>query len=117
MDLLIGWVIVFGIVVIFNLLFVVLNKKKRRNIFNAPGALIMKYKFKANYEGLSEKKFAFVIGLANGVIVATTYVIMRLFSNIYISFVVAIPILFILIIIVYFLLSLFYKKKEVDKNV
>ena len=117
MEILVQWVMVFGLIVIFYLLFIVFNKKKRRNIFNTPGAVIMKVKFKVTFKKTSEKSFSLVVGITNGIICATTYVIMRLFENIYLSFLVAIPILIIMILVCYSLLGLIYKKKEVDKNV
>lgn len=117
MELLIKWGVVFGLIVIFYLLFVVFNKKKRRNIFSTPGALLMKAKFKVTFKKTSEKIFSLVVGITNGIICATTYVIMGLVENIYLSFLVAIPVLIILIIACYSLLGLIYKKKEVDKNV
>ena len=117
MELLVQWGIVFGLVVIFYLLFIVFNKKKRKKIFDTPGAILMKTKFKVTFQKTSEKSFSLVVGITNGIICATTYVIMGFVENIYLSFLVAIPILIILILACYSLLGLIYKKKEVDKNV
>lgn len=117
MEILVKWGFVFGLIVIFYLLFVVFNKKKRKNIFNTSGAMLMKVKFKVTFQKTSEKSFSLVVGITNGIICATTYVIMGFVENIYLSFLVAIPVLIILILACYSLLGLVYKKKEVDKNV
>lgn len=117
MEILVKWVVVFGLIVIFYLLFVVFNKKKRKTIFDCSGALIMKTKFKVTFKKTSEKSFSLVVGITNAFICATTYVIMGFVENIYLSFIVAIPVLIVLIMCCYSLLGLIYKKKEVDKNV
>ena len=117
MDLIIKWGFVFGLVVIFYLLFVVFNKKQRRNIFNSAGAILMKNKFKVTFKKTNEKTFSLVVGITNGFICATAYVIMGFVENIYLSFLVAIPVLIVLILVCYYLLGLIYKKKEADKNV
>ncbi len=117
MDILIRWGIVFGLIFIFNLIFVVLNKKKRQKIFTTAGAVIIKKRYKVTFKDCSEKKFALVESLTNSFICATAYVIMTFFKNIYISFLVAIPILIILIFLCYSLIGIYYKKKEGSKNV
>ena len=73
--------------------------------------------YKVTFKDCSEKKFALVESLTNSFICATTYVIMTFFKNIYISFLVAIPILIILIFLCYSLIGIYYKKKEGSKNV
>ena len=117
MDILIRWGIVFGLIFIFNLIFVVLNKKKRQKIFTTAGAVIIKKRYKVIFKDCSEKKFALVESLTNSFIFATTYVIITFFKNIYSSFLVSIPILIILIFLCYSLIGIYYKKKEGSKNV
>ncbi len=117
MDKIINFIFVFIIIFVFYLIFVVFNKKKRRKIFESYGALIIKGKFKVNFENRSEKAFALVMAFADAFICASAYTIMILFKNVYIGFAVAMLSLIILIIGVYSLIGYIYKKKEVNKNV
>lgn len=117
MDKLVSFIAAFGLVFIFYLIFVVFNKKKLSKIFETYGALLIKAKFKVDFEKANKRHFALVIAFADSFICATAYTIMRLFNSIYIGFIAAVLALIILIIIVYSLIGLYYKKKEGKKNV
>ena len=117
MEKLFNFIVAFAIVFVFYLIFVLLNKKKRAKIFETYGALIIKGKFKVSFENASKKVFALVMALADSFICATAYTIMRLFENVYVGFIVAALALIVLILAVYSLIGLFYKKKEGKKNV
>jgi len=117
MKHLIEFLIVFSAIFLFDLIFVVLNKKKRAKIFSTSGALIIKSKFKVDFENEDKKKFAIITALADSFICASAYTVLRLFNNIYIGFIVAALTLGVLIIGVYFLIGYLYKKKEGKKNV
>ena len=114
---LINFLIAFGIVFIFELIFVVFNKKKRNRIFSSYGALILKGKYKIDFENVNKKKFALIITLCDAFICGVGYMILRLFKNVYIGFLVVAVALIILIIGVYSIVGYFYKKKEGKKNV
>lgn len=113
----INFSIVFIFIFLFNLIFVVLNKKKREKIFFTSGALIIKGKYKINFENADKKKFALIISLADAFICGVAYMVLRLFDNIYLGFFVAAIVLAILIIGIYSIIGYFYKKKEVKKDV
>ena len=117
MKHIINFLIVFLVIFLFDLIFVVFNKKKRKKIFSSSAALIIKGKFKVNFENESEKKFALIVSLADSFICGIAYTVLRLFNNIYIGFIVAAITLVILILGIYLLIGYLYKKKEVKKNV
>ena len=117
MDKIVRFLIVFGFIFLFNLIFVVFNKKKVNKIFDSYGALIIKAKFKVNFENINKKKFALIISIADSFICATAYVVLTLFENVYLGFFVAAIALIILILVFYFLIGYFYKKKEGKTNV
>ena len=117
MKSLINFIVAFILVFVFYLIFVILNKKKRNKIFESYGALIIKSKFKINFENESKKLFTFIMALADSFICATAFTVMSLFENVYIGFLVAAVLLIILILGVYSLIGLFYKKKGEKKNV
>jgi len=109
--------VAFIIVFIFYLIFVIFNKKKVNKIFETYAALFIKLKFKVTFNQENPKKFAFIMALADSFICAMGFMIMSLFENIYIAFIIAVVVLIILILIVYSLIGLYYKKKEGKKNV
>ncbi len=117
MGHLLDFLIVFLFIFLFDLIFVVFNKKKREKIFTSSAALIIKGKYKINFEHEDKKKFALIVALADAFICGTAYMVLRLFNNIYIGFIVAAITLAILILVVYLAIGYYYKKKEVKKNV
>ena len=114
---LINFLIAFSIVFLFELIFIVFNKKKRNKIFSSYGALILKGKFGVNFENTNKKKLAILITFCDALICGIGYVVLRLFKNIYIGFLVVAVVLAVLIIGVYGIVGYFYKKKEGKKNV
>ena len=117
METLIYFSFAFLLIFILNLIFVVLNKKKVSRIFESQAALLIKGKFKLTFKDASPRKFALVMALADSFICACAFAIMTLIDNIYIGFIVAILSLFVLILGVYSLIGLAYKKKEGNKDV
>ena len=117
MKYLINFLVAFMIVFIFNLVFVVFNKKKKNKIFSSYGALIIKGRYKCDFEGEDKKKFSLITTFADSFICGFAYMVLRLFDNIYIGFAVATIVLAILIILIYSLIGLLYKKKEGNKDV
>ena len=117
MEKIYTWLIVFGLIFIFYLLFVILNKKKMAKVFQMSGARLIKGRYDVNFDNINKRKFAFLLALTDSFIFATTFVVMILFENTIISFLVAIPVLLTLIIGLYSLIGSRMKKKEVKKDV
>ncbi len=117
MKTLIYFLIAFGLVFILNFIFVVLNKKKVGKIFESYAALLIKNKFKLTFKDASPRKFALVMTFADSFICACAFAILTLFNNIYLGFIVAALALFVLILGIYSIIGLIYKKKEGSKNV
>lgn len=113
MEKLISWGIVFGLVFVFYLIFVVFNKKKLKKIFESTGAKFIKGRYKISLDNVNARKFALVLATTDSFIFSTTFLIMSFFESMIISFLVAIPVLIVLIIALYSLLGLIYRKKEV----
>lgn len=117
MHKLVSFLIVFGILFLFYLIFVILNKKKVSKIFETKEANIIKSLFKVNFNKSNKLLFAFLIAITNGIIYATSYTILTLFKNVYIGFLVMVPVLIILIFLFYGIIGFIYKKKEGKKDV
>ena len=117
MKYLIMWGIAFVLVFLIYLFFVVLNKKKLSKIFKSQEALIIKKKFDVTFDTSNPRLFALIVAVTNAFICATAYIVMQLFTNIYLGFLAAVLVLALLILSLYYLIGYFYKKKEGKKDV
>ena len=104
--------IVFVIVYLFYLVFVVLNKKKKDNIFNTNQSKLITEPSGLDVSRINKSIFVQVISLANSFIVAFTFACSEFFDNYILKLLVCFVILVVLIFVIYRLIGFVYKKKE-----
>ena len=104
--------IVFVIVYLFYLVFVVLNKKKKDNIFNTNQSKLITEPSGLDVSRINKSIFVQVISLANSFIVAFTFACSEFFDNYILKLLVCFVILIVLIFVIYKFIGFVYKKKE-----
>jgi len=116
MKELIIYLIIFIIVYLFYLIFV-LNRKNVLNKFPEGKEIkYLKYKYGIKVNDKNLKSIANTIFLANSFILTTTVFIINLFNNLLIEIVIGVLVLIILILGVYHLIGIYYKKKQGGKK-
>lgn len=106
------FLIVFVFVYLFYLFFVVLNKKKRNNIFNTNQSKLITEPSKLDVSKINKFWFAQVISLANSFIVAFTFACSEFFDNYILKLLVCFVILMVLIFVIYKFIGFVYKKRK-----
>jgi len=103
--------VVFCLVYLFYLIFVILNKKKRDNIFDTNQGKLIIQAGKLSVSKLNKKSFVQVLSLANSFIVAVTFACSEFFENYILKLVVCFVLLMVLIFVVYKFIGFIYKKE------
>lgn len=102
--------------IVIYLLYVitVLNNKKKLSEFekSGQGAFIIK-KYELDIAKLNKKKFANALALTNSFILALTFFITDFISNYFFKLLVGFVIFIPMIILGYYLIGIYFKKKEV----
>lgn len=104
--------IVFVVVYLFYLFFVILNKKKRENIFNTNQSKLITGPRKLDVSRINKFWFSQIISLSNSFIVAFTFACSEFFDNYVLKLLVCFIILMVLIFVIYSFIGFIYKKKE-----
>ncbi len=112
MNLLFLFLITFLVVYLLYLFTVILNKKKINKIFDTNQAKLIIVPNKLNSNNINKNSFAQVISICNSFIVALVFTISELFDNYILKLLVSFVLLIILILIVYKVIGIYYKKKE-----
>jgi len=99
---------------LFYLFFVILNKKKNKNIFNTNQASIFINLNKLDSKNLNEKVFVQVLSICNSFILAFifAFAISSVFDSFIINLLLSFLMLIILILVVYKVVGLFFRKKD-----
>ena len=115
MKELIFYVIMFGLVYLFYLIFVLCRKNVLKNFPNGKEMSYLKLKYGIKVNDKNIKKIANAIFLANSFILSTTVYVVCLFDNLLLEVIVGMVTLIILILSVYHLIGTYYKKKQGGK--
>lgn len=105
------FVIVFISIYLLYLFTVILNKKKVDKIFDTNQAKLIINFNKLDIGSINKGFFCNVIALSNSFIVALTFTISEFFNGFFIKLLVSFVILLLLILIVYKLIGLFFRKE------
>ncbi len=117
MSALVVFVVTFVVIFLLYLFLVILNNKKKSRIFETSQAMLIIKASKLDISKISKNEFALVLSLANSFIVAFTLMVSDFFDNYIIKLVVCFVLLVLLILVIYRLIGIVYKKKEGKKNV
>lgn len=112
MDKLLIFIIVFIVIYLLYLFTVILNKKKKNNIFDTSQAKLIIVPNKLDTSCISKNLFVHVLSLSNSFIVAFTFTISEFFDNYILKLVICFVLLVILILLIYKLIGIYFKKKE-----
>ena len=77
----------------------------------------LKYKYGIKINDKNLKKVAHTVCLANSFILATTVYVVCLFDNLFVEIIVGLLTLVFLILILYYIIGTYYRKKQGGKNV
>lgn len=103
---------IFVVIYLLYLFTVILNKKKREKIFDTNQAKLIINFNKLDTSSINKTTFCYVIALANSFIVALTFTISEFFISFIVKLLVSFVVLIVLILFVYKLIGLIFKKKE-----
>lgn len=106
------FVIVYIFIFLLYIFTVILNKKKKKKIFDTNQARLVIEFNHLDVQRMDANLFAYVLSFSNSFIVAFTFTISEFFSNFILKLLVCFVTLVILILIVYKVIGLFYRKKE-----
>ena len=112
MDKVLIFIIVFMVIYLLYLFTVVFNKKKKNNIFNTSQAKLIIVPNKLDTSCINKNLFVHVLSLANSFIVAFTFTISEFFDNYILKLVICFISLMVLILFVYKLIGIYFKKRE-----
>ena len=115
MKELIFYLIVFVFVYLFYLIFVLNRKNVLKKFPNGKEMRYLKYKYGIKVNEKNIKKLANTVFLGNSFILATTVFVVCLFNNLILEIIVGLITLIILILGVYHLIGIHYKKKQGGK--
>ena len=103
----------FVIVYLFYLIFVILNKKKNKNIFSTNQASIFINLNKLDKNSINEKTFIQVLSICNSIIlsIAFTFAIFPVFDSFIVNILFSFVLFIILILVVYKIVGLFFRKR------
>lgn len=112
MDKVYMFLIVFVSIYLLYLFTVILNKRKRNKIFDTNQAKLIIVPNKLDTSKIDKNFFIQVLSVSNSFIVAFTFVVSEFFKNYFVKLLVSFVVLIVLILLVYKLIGVFYKKKE-----
>ena len=115
MKELIFYVIIFLLVYLFYVIFVLCRKNVLKNFPNGKEMRYLKFKYGIKVNDKNIKKIANTIFLANSFILSTTVYVVCLFNNLLLEIIVGVLTLTILILAIYHLIGIYYKKKQGGK--
>jgi len=115
MKELIFYLVVFILVYLFYVIFVLNRKNVLKKFPEGKELRYLKYKYGIKVNDKNLKKIANTIFLANSFILSTTVYIVCLFNNLLIEIIVGVITLLILILGIYHLIGIYYKKKQGGK--
>lgn len=115
MRKLILYLITFIIAYLFYVIFVLCRKNVLRKIPSGKEMTYLKIRYGIKVNDKNLKKIAHTIFLANSFILATTVYVVCLFDNLFIEIIVGVITLLILILGIYHLIGIYYKKKQGGK--
>ena len=104
--------LIFVIVYVFYLLFVIFNKKKKEKIFSTNQAKLIILPNKLDTSLINKNVFAQVISISNSFIVACTFAISEFFDNYILKLFISFLVLIVLILVIYRIIGIIYKRKE-----
>lgn len=107
----------FVIIYIIYLITVIFNKRKIKSFLTTNQAKFFINRYKLDIKKINVRKFANSIALANSFIISLTLIATELTKNYYLKILIGIIVLIPLILIIYHIIGVIYKKKEGNKNV
>lgn len=110
------FVFTFILIYVLYLIFVVHRNKKLEKIKKSTEILFIKKRYKLKLNKIPNKKVALDVAFSNAFIIALTLSIMTFFKNFVLQVLIGFVVLIILILVIYSILGMEYKRKE-DKNV
>lgn len=112
------YVIIFGIVYLFYVVFVLSRKNVLKNFPNGKEMRYLKFKYGIKVNKKNLKRIANSVFLGNSFIMSTTVFVVCLFDSLLLEIIVGFITLIILILGVYHIIGTYYKKKQGgNKNV
>lgn len=116
MKFLILYLVTFGLVYLFYLLFVLRRKNVLKKLPNGKEITYLKIKYGIKVNDNNLKKIANIVFLGNSFILSTTLCVVCLFESLLIEILVGIPTLILLILIVYHIIGIILRKKQGGKK-
>ena len=117
MNYLLTFIICFIIIYLVYSIFVIYRKKGFEKFKNSKQVIFFEKAYKLDFKKINLKSFAQSLALTNAFIIAFTFTIIQLIQNFILKMLVAFVILVPLMLLMYKLLSIVYKKKEGKQNV
>ena len=112
------YIIIFVIVYLFYLIFVLNRKNVLKNFPDGKEMKYLKFKYGIKVNEKNLKKIANSVFLGNSFIISTTVFVVCLFNNLLLEIIVGLATLIILMLGVYHIIGIYYKKKQGgNKNV
>ena len=105
----------FIITYLFYLIFVLSRKNVLKKFPDGKEMSYLKYKYSIKINDSNLKKIANKVCLANSFILATTVYVVCLFDNLFIELILGVVTLVLLILVLYYLIGTYYKKKQGGK--
>ena len=109
------YLIIFVLVYLFYVIFVLCRRSVLRNFPNGKEMKYLKFKYGIKVNDKNIKKIANTVFLGNSFILSTTVFVVCLFDNLVIEILVGLVTLIILLLSVYHLIGIYYKKKQGGK--
>lgn len=117
MNYLLTFIICFIIIYLVYSIFVIYRKKGFEKFKNSKQVIFFEKAYKLDFKKINLKNFAQSLALTNAFIIAFTFTVIQLIQNFILKMLVAFVILVPLMLLMYKLLSIVYKKKEGKQNV
>ena len=105
------FLITYLLILMVYILFVVLNKRALKKIYNGTEARYLKTKYKLDIKKIKNKSLAFHIALINSFIISITLSLVIIIDNFLIMILFAIFLVMSLILILYHILGKYYQKQ------
>lgn len=109
------YLIVFVLVYLFYLVFVLCRKNVLKKFPQGKEFRYLKFKYGIKINDKNLKRIAHTVFLANSFILATTVYVMCLFDNLFLEILLGIITVISLLLIIYHLIGIYYKKKQGGK--
>ena len=117
MDYLLTFIICFIIIYLVYSIFVIYRKKGFEKFKSSKQVIFFEKAYNMDFKKINLKGFAQSLALTNAFIIAFTFTVIQLIQNFILKMLVAFVILVPLMLLMYKLLSIVYKKKEGKQNV